>query len=63
MFILQVLVVANLANTNALILKQFAPSLPKKNLTCLTRLDHNRTLGQIAERLKIHVSDIKNVII
>ncbi|KAL0007696.1 hypothetical protein SO802_009198 [Lithocarpus litseifolius] len=50
----KVLVVANPANTNALILKQFAPSIPKKNITCLTRLDHNRALGQIAERLKIH---------
>ena len=63
MFILQVLVVANPTNTNALILKQFAPSIPKKNITCLTRLDHDRALGQIAERLKIHLSDIKNVII
>ncbi|KAL4599985.1 hypothetical protein ACB092_11G165800 [Castanea dentata] len=59
----KVLVVANPANTNALILKQFAPSIPKKNITCLTRLDHNRALGQIADRLKIHISDIKNVII
>ena len=60
---MQVSVVPNPANTNALILKQFAPSIPKENITCLTRLDHNRALGQIAERLKIHVSDIKNVII
>uniref|UniRef100_A0A7N2LCT5 Malate dehydrogenase n=1 Tax=Quercus lobata TaxID=97700 RepID=A0A7N2LCT5_QUELO len=60
----KVLVVVNPANTNALILKQFAPSIPKKkNVTCLTRLDHNRALGQIAKRLKIHVIDIKNVII
>lgn len=57
------LVVANPANTNALILKEFAPSIPEKNITCLTRLDHNRTLGQISERLKVHVSDVKNVII
>ena len=59
----QVLVVANPANTNALILKEFAPSIPAKNITCLTRLDHNRALGQISERLKVHVSDVKNVII
>ncbi|XP_057966089.1 malate dehydrogenase, cytoplasmic-like isoform X3 [Malania oleifera] len=59
----KVLVVANPANTNALILKEFAPSIPKKNITCLTRLDHNRALGQIARRLNIHVSDVKNVII
>ncbi|XP_035548256.1 malate dehydrogenase, cytoplasmic-like [Juglans regia] len=60
---MQVLVVANPANTNALILKEFAPSIPEKNFTCLTRLDHNRALGQISERLNVQVSDVKNVII
>jgi len=55
--------VANPANTNALILKEFAPSIPEKNITCLTRLDHNRALGQISERLKVQVSDVSNVII
>ena len=63
MFALQVLVVANPANTNALILKEFAPSIPEKNITCLTRLDHNRALGQVSERLNVQVSDVKNVII
>ncbi|PPS05555.1 hypothetical protein GOBAR_AA15091 [Gossypium barbadense] len=55
----KVLVVANPANTNALILKEFAPSIPAKNITCLTRLDHNRAL----EKLNVQVSDVKNVII
>uniref|UniRef100_A0A0D9XKM6 Malate dehydrogenase n=1 Tax=Leersia perrieri TaxID=77586 RepID=A0A0D9XKM6_9ORYZ len=59
----KVLVVANPANTNALILKEFAPSFAEKNITCLTRLDHNRALAQIAERLNVQVSDVKNVII
>ncbi|WCJ22950.1 Malate dehydrogenase cytoplasmic [Euphorbia peplus] len=59
----KVLVVANPANTNALILKEYAPSIPAKNITCLTRLDHNRALGQISERLDVDVSDVKNVII
>ncbi|PPD79476.1 hypothetical protein GOBAR_DD23590 [Gossypium barbadense] len=59
----KVLVVANPANTNALILKEFAPSIPAKNITCLTRLDHNRALGQISEKLNVQVSDVKNVII
>ncbi|KAL5571842.1 hypothetical protein UlMin_021439 [Ulmus minor] len=59
----KVLVVANPANTNAVILKEFAPSIPEKNITCLTRLDHNRALGQISERLNVQVSDVKNVII
>jgi malate dehydrogenase len=60
---MQVLVVANPANTNALILKEYAPSIPEKNISALTRLDHNRALGQISERLNVEVSDVKNVII
>lgn len=59
----KVLVVANPANTNGLILKEFAPSIPVNNITCLTMLDHNRALSQIAEKLKIHTSDVNNVII
>ena len=60
---MQVLVVTNPANTNALILKDFAPSIPEKNITCLTRLDHNIALSLIAEKIKVPVSDVKNVII
>lgn len=59
----KVLVVANPANTNALILKEFAPSIPAENITCLTRLDHNRALAQVAERCKVHVNEVKNIII
>ncbi|XP_075646404.1 malate dehydrogenase, cytoplasmic-like [Castanea sativa] len=59
----KVLVVTNPANTNALILKDFAPSIPEKNITCLTRLDHNIALSLIAEKVKVPVSDVKNVII
>ncbi|XP_030965563.1 malate dehydrogenase, cytoplasmic-like isoform X2 [Quercus lobata] len=59
----KVLVFAKPSNTNALILKEFAPSISEKNITCLTRLDHNRALSQIAKRLKVHASDVKNIII
>ncbi|CAI5480075.1 unnamed protein product [Closterium sp. Yama58-4] len=59
----KVVVVANPANTNALILKEFAPKFPAKNITCLTRLDHNRALGQISERLGVPVANVKNTII
>lgn len=44
----QILVVANPANTNALILKEYAPSIPAENITAMTRLDHNRALGQVS---------------
>lgn len=59
----KVVLVANPANTNALVLKEFGPSIPAKNITCLTRLDHNRALGQVAEKLNVHVGDVKNAII
>ncbi len=55
----QVLVVANPANTNALILKENAPSIPAENITCLTRLDHNRALGQVSTSLIRTSSDFK----
>lgn len=43
----QIVVVANPANTNATILAENAPGIPRENITCLTRLDHNRALGQV----------------
>jgi malate dehydrogenase len=59
----RVVVVANPANTNALILKENAPSIPAENITCLTRLDHNRALGQLSERTGAHITAVKNAII
>lgn len=44
---IKVVVVANPANTNALILRENAPSIPPENITALTRLDHNRALAQV----------------
>ncbi|XP_055494852.1 malate dehydrogenase 1Ab, NAD (soluble) [Leucoraja erinacea] len=59
----KVLVVGNPANTNCLIALKSAPSIPKENFFCLTRLDHNRARAQIAVRLGIPSNDVKNVII
>lgn len=42
---IKVLVVGNPANTNALIASHYAPSVPKKNFTALTRLDQNRAMS------------------
>lgn len=55
--------VGNPANTNCYILAHYAPSIPRENFTCLTRLDHNRATAQIASRLKISPNAVKNVII
>lgn len=59
----KILVVGNPANTNCLIARQFAPSIPEKNFSALTRLDHNRAIAQIAGKLNVPVSQVKNVII
>lgn len=59
----KVLVVGNPANTNALVCSKFAPSIPKENFSAMTRLDHNRAKGQIAQRLKVSPGDVRNVII
>ena len=48
----QVVVVGNPANTNAMICSRFAPSIPKENFTCLTRLDQNRAQAQVSRRGK-----------
>jgi malate dehydrogenase len=59
----KVLVVANPANTNCLITALNAPSIPKKNFTCLTRLDENRAKGQLALKLGTTVDTVGNAII
>lgn len=43
----KVLVVVNPCNTMCYILMQHCPKIPKKNFTALTRLDHNRLVGQV----------------
>ena len=59
----KVVVVANPANTNCLILKTNAPNIPAKNFTCLTMLDQNRAKSQIARKLDVGVATIKRVAI
>jgi malate dehydrogenase len=59
----KVCVVGNPANTNALILTKNAPSIDVKNFTALTRLDHNRAVSQLTERLKVDSHNIKNMTI
>lgn len=59
----KVLVVGNPANTNALIAQRNAPAIDPRNFTAMTRLDHNRALGQLAERTGRHVSRIRRMIV
>lgn len=59
----KVLVVANPANSNCRVALKSCPKIPVENFTCLTRLDHNRALAQIAMKCKVSVGDVKNVVI
>merc|ERR1712150_381880 len=59
----KVLVVGNPANTNCLIAQKCAPSIPKENFTCMTRLDQNRAISQVAMRLGVKTDAVKRVII
>jgi malate/lactate dehydrogenase len=47
----KVVVVGNPANTNAMIASHFAPSLPKHNFTALTRLDQNRAISSLKDKI------------
>ena len=46
----KVVVVGNPANTNALITAANAPNIDPKNITAMTRLDHNRAISQLAAK-------------
>lgn len=59
----RVLVVGNPANTNALIASRNAPDLSPSQFTAMTRLDHQRAKGILANRLGASVNDVKGVII
>ncbi|GAA0529789.1 malate dehydrogenase [Saccharopolyspora subtropica] len=59
----RVLVVGNPANTNALIAQSHAPDVPAERFTAMTRLDHNRALTQLAQKLGVSVTDIKKMTI
>ncbi len=59
----KVLVTGNPANTNALIALKNAPDLSPANFSCMTRLDHNRAISQLAEKCGVLVTDIKNMTI
>jgi malate dehydrogenase len=59
----RVLVVGNPANTNALIAAANAPDLNRTQFTAMTRLDHNRALGQLANKSNSLVADIKRMTI
>lgn len=59
----KVLVVGNPANTNALIASANAPDLDPRNFTAMMRLDHNRSLAQLAAQRGVSIRNISRMIV
>ncbi len=57
----KVLVTGNPANTNTLIAISNAPDLTAENFSCMTRLDHNRAVSQLAQKCGVLTADVKNI--
>jgi malate dehydrogenase len=60
---IKVLVVGNPANTNALIAMSNAKGIDPRQFTAMTRLDHNRAVSQLAQRVGKPVTSIKKMTI
>ncbi len=60
---IKVLVVGNPANTNALITQRNAPDINPRQFTAMTRLDHNRAISQLGNKLEMDISSISNMTI
>jgi len=54
----KILVVGNPANTNCLIAMNNAPDIPRERFTSMMRLDHNRAVAQLANKLAKPVTDV-----
>lgn len=59
----KVLVVGNPCNTNCLIAMNNAPDVPNEQFFAMTMLDQNRATTQLAKKVGINVSFVKNMII
>ena len=57
----RVLVVGNPANTNCLIAMSNADGVPRERFTAMMRLDHNRAIAQLANKLGKQVSEVTNM--
>jgi malate dehydrogenase len=57
----KVLVVGNPANTNCLIAMNNAPEIPRERFTSMMRLDHNRAIAQLANKVECSVTDVSKM--
>src|SRR5690349_15427286 len=53
----------NPANTNALILAANAPDIPAERITAMTRLDENRAVALLAQKLGVGVTDVQDLVV
>jgi len=60
---IKVLVVGNPANTNSLIARTHAPDVPAERFTAMTRLDENRAVGQLANKLGVGVEEVQDLVV
>ena len=58
---IKVLVVGNPANTNALIAMSSAPDIDPRQFHAMTRLDHNRALTQLGQKVGEPITNITNM--
>jgi malate dehydrogenase len=59
----RILVVGNPANTNALIAMSNAGDIPRERFTAMTRLDENRAVAQLADKLSVGVEDVQDLVV
>jgi malate dehydrogenase len=59
----RILVVGNPANTNCLIAMNNAPDIPSERFTAMTRLDENRAVAQLADKLEVGVEDVQDLVV
>ena len=59
----RVLVVGNPANTNALIAMSNASDIPAERFGAMTRLDENRAVAQLAQKLGVGVDDVEDLVV
>ena len=57
----KIIVVGNPANTNALITLHNAPSIDPKQFTSMMRLDHDRSLAQVANKYNTKITEVKKI--
>lgn len=60
---IKVLVVGNPANTNALIAQRNAPDIDPRQFTAMMRLDHNRAMTQLGQKIGASINDITKMTI